>query len=380
MARVRPLERRVGLGRLAAWHRWAGFVAVALIVVHVVTITVGYAAADGVDVVEEVSDFVEHYPDVLMAVAGFFILLTVAATSIRSSRAELRRETWYFVHLYAYLGVVLVVPHQLAVGSDFVADTAARVWWIALFAAAGLCVVVWRVGWPLVLNRRHRFRVLDVTHESPDVVSVHVGGVNLFTLESEAGQFFLWRFVTRNGWWQPHPFSLSAAPTNRSLRFTVKSLGDFTSRVGDVVPGTKLFAEGPYGVFTSRDAQRAVALIAGGIGITPVRALLDTFDDGPVHDVVLVWRVAQPTDFVLASEVDALEASGRLTVHRVVSAEIGDDETDALATAALRELVPDIAERTVYVSGPPGFVSAIRRRVIALGVPAGHLHSEPFEL
>jgi predicted ferric reductase len=381
MARIGFIERRFGLGELARWHRWAATAAVGLIVVHVAAITLGYAAGDGVAIAQEISDLVKHYPDVLMSLAGFFILLTVALTSIRSARAEVRRETWYFVHLYAYLGVVLALPHQLAIGSDFTDDTAARVWWIALYAAAGLCMLVWRVGWPVVLNYRHRLRVVDITPESPDVVSVHVRGINLFALESKAGQFFLWRFLTRDGWWQPHPFSLSAAPDGRSMRFTVKRLGDFTARVGEIEPGTKVFAEGPYGAFTATAArsQQPIALIAGGIGITPARALLETFD-GPDRDIALVWRVARSVDLVLADEIDELAAAPGMIVHKVVGEEIGDDETDLLSPEALRTLVPDITVRDVYVSGPPGFVHTIRRRVAKLGTPAAHVHSEPFEL
>ena len=71
MARVRFIEHRVGLGRLAVWHRWTAFVAMAFIVVHVVTITLGYAASDRVGIAEEISDLVRHYPDVLMSVVGF---------------------------------------------------------------------------------------------------------------------------------------------------------------------------------------------------------------------------------------------------------------------------------------------------------------------
>jgi predicted ferric reductase len=380
MARVHFVERRFGLGRLAVWHRWAGFAAMVLIGVHVVTITIGYAASDGVGIAEEISDFVDHYPDVLMAIVGTFVLLVVTLTSLRSARAETRRETWYFVHLYAYLGFVLVFPHQLAVGSDFVDDTAARAAWLALFAGGVLCVLVWRVGWPLVFNYRHRLRVVDVTQDAPDVVSVHVGGLNFFALDFEAGQFYMWRVMTRDGWWQPHPFSLSAAPDGRSMRFTVKDLGDYTRGLREVAPGTKLFAEGPYGVFTVTRARerQPVALFAGGIGITPVRAMLETLDASD-RDVILVWRVATPDDFVFTAEIDAFATEPGLTVHKVVSDVIGDDETDVLGTARLRELVPDLAARDVFISGPPGFVHAVRARALQIGTPAGHIHSEPFE-
>src|SRR5205823_3432242 len=106
---------------------------------------------------------------------------------------------------------------------------------------------------------------------------VHLTGRDLRRVGTQAGQFFLWRFITRDRWWQAHPFSLSAAPDGQALRITVKALGDFTARLREIHPGTPVFAEGPYGTFTAaRRRQPRAVLIAGGIGITPLRALLET--------------------------------------------------------------------------------------------------------
>src|SRR5207249_1860066 len=107
---------------------------------------------------------------------------------------------------------------------------------------------------------------------------------------ARAGQFFLWLFLTPGRWWASHPFSLSEAPDGRSLRITVKALGDFTSRIGAIAPGTRVVAEGPFGVFTDSLRRRdGVALIAGGIGITPIRALLEEMGG----NIVVVYRAVR---------------------------------------------------------------------------------------
>ena len=147
-----------------------------------------------------------------MAFVGLGLLVAVAASSIRVARRKLARETWYSIHLYAYLAVALGFAHQLAVGSDFSSDPAARVWWVALYVVVLGSIVTWRVGWPLVFNARHRLRVHGVKKETPGVVSIYLTGRDLDRVHAYAGQFFLWRFVTREGWWKAHPFSLSAAP------------------------------------------------------------------------------------------------------------------------------------------------------------------------
>lgn len=378
MARVPVLERRLGFDGLARWHRWNGFAAVVLVVVHATAITLGYAAAGHLSVLGQVGDFIRHYPDVLMAILATALLIGVAATSIRASRARLSHETWYFVHLYAYLAVALGFAHQLAVGSNFVDDRVARFWWAALYVAVGASILLWRVGRPLAFNARHRLRVADVVPEGPGVFSVHVTGRRLDRIPALAGQFFLWRILTRDGWWQAHPFSLSAAPHGRSLRITVKEFGDFTRGLRYLRPGTRVFAEGPYGTFTAdRQTRRRALLIAGGIGITPLRALLETLPTGP-GDVTLLYRVQRPEDFVFREELDRLVRKRGIVLYPIAGTDIGDDETDRLGVPALRRLVPDVADRDVYLCGPPALVDALHRRLRRLNVPRHQIHSERF--
>jgi len=379
MARVAVLERRLGFDGLARWHRWNGFGAVVLVVAHAATITLGYAAAGHLSVLGQVGDFIRHYPDVLMAILSTALLIGVAATSIRASRARLSRETWYFVHLYTYLAVGLGFAHQLAVGSDFVGDRVARLWWVALYVAVGASILLWRVGRPLVFNARHRLQVADVVPEGPGVFSIYVTGRALERIPAQAGQFFLWRILTRDSWWQAHPFSLSAAPHGRSLRITIKELGDFTRDLRHLRPGTRVFAEGPYGTFTAdRQTRRRALLIAGGIGITPLRALLETLATAP-GDVTLLYRVQRPEDLVFREELDRLVRKRGIVLYPIAGTDIGDDETDRLGVPALRRLVPDVADRDVYLCGPPALVDALHRRLRHLGVPGEQIHSERFD-
>ena len=161
-------------------------------------------------------------------------LIAVTVTSVVIVRRRLRYETWYFVHLYAYLGVALAFSHQLATGSSFVGRPGARAYWYALYAVTLGALVVFRIGLPLWRSARHRLRVLRVVDEGPGVVSLEIGGRQLGRLRARPGQFFTWRFLTRRHWWEAHPFSLSAAPDGRRLRITVKALGDHTRSLRDV--------------------------------------------------------------------------------------------------------------------------------------------------
>jgi predicted ferric reductase len=378
MARLPWLERFVGLDRLAIWHRWTGFAAVSLLVAHTVLITVGYAQSDHLSLWSQTSDFVRNYADVLMAFVALALLIALAVTSIRRARRRLQRETWYFVHLYAYLAVVLGFAHQLAVGNDFVTDRLARVYWVALTLAVAAIIVAARVVAPLRFNARHQLRVLNVVQETPGVVSIVIGGRDLDAMRARAGQFFLWRFLTPEGWWKAHPLSLSAVPTNDLLRITVKDLGDTTHRLQTVRAGTRVFAEGPFGTFTAhRRSGRPLLFIAGGIGITPLRALLDELPTGTRCTVL--YRVNTESEILFAAELDEIARAKGVEVVCLTGVEIGNDRTDRLGVPMLRRLVPDIRNRDCFVCGPPALVTAVCRRLHALGVPDSAVHFERFE-
>jgi predicted ferric reductase len=378
MARLPWLERYVGLDRLAIWHRWNGVLAVNLLVAHTALITIGYAASNHATLWAQTRDFISNYADVLMAFAALVILIAIGITSARAARRRLRRETWYFVHLYAYLAVALGFAHQLAVGNDFVTDPIARAWWVALYLVVITIVVTSRVIRPWRFNARHQISVESVAREAPGVVTIKLTGRQLGAIRAHPGQFFLWRFLTRDGWWKANPFSLSAAPTRKNLRITVKDLGDTTHDLQTIRNGTRVFAEGPFGTFTAHHRTgRPTLFIAGGIGITPIRAMLD--ESSSITHCTLLYRVNRREDIVFAKELAEIASRRGVDVHYLIGVEIGDDQTDQLGIPAIKRLVPDVTKRDCFVCGPPALIDAVRRRLHVIGVPDAFVHFEKFE-
>jgi predicted ferric reductase len=366
LARLPLLERAAGFERLLAWHRWNGRACVALLVAHAALLVVAYA--DGRSIPAEVTRQIEEFPGVITAVAGLILLLGVVITSALVVRRRLRYETWYFLHLYAYLGVALAFSHQLATGTAFVGRPLARAYWTGLYVATLAAIVGFRVVMPVARSLRHRLRVERVVEEGAGAVTIEIGGVRLERLGVRAGQFFTWRFLTRGRWWEAHPFSLSAAPDGRRLRITVKSVGDHTERLRALRPGTRVIAEGPFGSFTAAARRNpGVALIAGGAGITPIRALLEEL----TGDVAIVYRAPRPEDLILRAELDELARQRGAALHYLV----GDDR---LSPEHLLRLVPDIAARDVYVCGPPAMTDATRATLARSGVPRRQIVTERF--
>jgi predicted ferric reductase len=375
LARLPLLDRLAGFDRLTIWHRRTGVACLVLVLLHALLISVGYAVADGISVPAELERLITGYPGVITAIAGLALLVAVVVSSIAIVRRRLRYETWYFVHLYAYLAVVLAFSHQLATGTAFVGRPLARAYWTGLHLATLAAIVGFRLLLPVLRSLRHRLRVERVVEEAPGVVSVEIGGVALDRLRARTGQFFTWRFLTRDRWWEAHPFSLSAAPGTQRLRITVKGVGDFTARLRTLQPGTRVIAEGPFGGFTTAARRRRrVALIAGGVGITPIRALLEDMP-GAAGDIAVVYRALRPEDVILRAELDALARRRGAEVHYVV----GDHRDGALLSPEhLQALVPDIAARDVYVCGSPAMTAATRAALDRSGVPRRHVVTERF--
>ncbi|HEY2665938.1 MAG TPA: ferredoxin reductase family protein [Actinomycetota bacterium] len=378
MGRIPWLDRLIGMDRLAVWHRRNGQYAIGLLVAHTLLVVWGYAVADHIGIAHETGTVVLSYPDVLAATFGLLLLVTIGVVSARRARRRLRFETWYFIHLYTYLAIALSFAHQLATGNDFVAHPANRVLWVAFYLAAFGLLACYRVAIPVRNALRHRLRVASVVAEAPGVVSVYVTGRRLGELAFEPGQFFLWRFLTREGWWQAHPFSLTAAPNGSWLRIMVKASGDYTRRLQGLVPGTRVLAEGPYGAFTAaRRTRRKVLLIGAGAGIAPLRALFEAMP-AVRGDVTLLYRATREEDLVFRGEIDEIARLRGDRVHYLVGPRRA--ARNSFDPGVLRKLVPGIAGHDVYLCGPPALKEKAIAALRAAGVRRRNIHVEDFEL
>jgi predicted ferric reductase len=373
VARIPAIERAVGQDRLVGWHRKLGQWPIYLLAAHAVLITVGYAEEAKTGLWHELTILIKTYADVLMAIVAFALLVMAAVTSIRAARRRMRYETWWTIHLYVYLALALSFSHQLANGASFVGHPLTRAIWVALWLATAGTALVFRVLLPIARSAWHDLRVVGVNAETPGVVSIICRGRHVERLAVDGGQFFQWRFLTRGMWWQAHPYSLSAMPRSPYLRVTVKAAGDHSRLLTRIPVGTRVAIEGPYGAFTrhARNANK-VLLVGVGVGITPVRALLEDMD--PWVDVSVVTRASTAGDLIFREEIRRLVANRGGQLHEVV----GSRRAHPLDERHLRRLVPDIAERDVYVCGPDDFSDRLTVAARNLGVPEERIHREQF--
>jgi predicted ferric reductase len=373
IARIPWLERAAGQDQLIRWHRRIGGWPILLIALHIVFVTVGYSTIRHIGPVRQLGTFIVHYPDILASLVGFLLLVIVGVSSYWRVRQRQRYENWWVLHLYTYLALALAFTHQVVTGVAFLNHPLSKYFWIAVWSLGAFTILAFRITLPIFRNARYRLKLVSVHQEAPGVFSLLCSGRRLSHLAVSGGQFFQWRFLTRGLWWQAHPYSLSALPSPPYLRVTVKDAGDHSRSIARLTPGTRIFIEGPYGKFTHHAcATDSVVLIGAGVGVTPLRTLLE---DLPAKiEVSVIVRSSTEEDLVHRNEIADLVAQRGGVVHELV----GSRHQVALDPVTLRRLVPSIATSDVYICGPAAFTDHVAHAVTKIGVPPERIHTEAF--
>lgn len=387
LSRAPWIEPLFGLDRLARWHHAGGFIIPVALAAHAGLVTFGHALYAEVGAWEQYQGFWTSYKGVAAAMVGTTLAMLLVAASLAPIRRWLGYEGWYRCHLLLYLAAALAFWHQLAVGSDLAGDEPpkrlfAGLWIVLNLAVAGN-LLLFRVARPLWRSWVHRFRVARLVPEADGVTSVYLEGRHLERFQARGGQFVIVRFLAPGFWSEAHPFSLSLPPDGRGLRLTIRAVGDYTRRIPALPLGTSVIVDGPAGVFTAAQCQAPKALlIAGGIGITPMRAMLDDLLAAG-REVVLVYANRQRSAIAFEQELQEVAARhpGQFRIVHVLNDNPeGFGETGVVDGQRLGQWVPDVAEREVFLCGPPPMTAALRKALANLGVPNSRLHDERFAL
>lgn len=375
MARIPLLERYVGADRLARWHASAGRYLVCLVTVHALTIIWGYSITAHKSLTSETVDIVWDYPSMIKGTAAGLLFLGTGIVSARAARRRLSYETWYYLHLATYLAIALSFSHQIEDGADLSEQPYGTLW--GLYYAAAFAILAWfRLIQPYVRDRRHQLRVHEVRPEGPGVVSVILRGRRLDELRARPGQFFRLQFQAKGLRWAANPYSLSAPPHPEFLRFTVKDLGGHSAAVTSLKAGTKVRAEGPYGAFTAdRVRARKILLIAGGVGITPVRSLFESLPAAP-GDLTLLYRASSAEDVLFRPELEQIAAARGARLKFLVGRRT--QIPDPFTAGSLVKLVPRLSQHDVFLCGPQAMTESAVTALRRAGVPRHRIHHESF--
>jgi predicted ferric reductase len=374
------VERTFGLDRLAHFHRYTGFCAIFFVILHPLLIIRGYSLLNGVGFIAQELDFITNYEDILESTLAALLFTGVVFMSLYIVRKRLRYETWYLTHLAVYAAIALAWGHQLANGGDFLENPLFRAYWYGIYALVFLSLLIFRFLRPAWLYSRHQFRVARIVPETAEAVSVYVSGERMEDFKIKPGQFLTFRPLTKKWILQNHPFSVSMMPRNGELRFTAKRVGDFTAEIPTMPAGTPLYIDGPFGVFRpERPEGRRFLFIAGGIGITPIRTILESLPASA--DSILLYANRKEEYIVFRDELEELARTRHIVIHHVLSDSPDfPGEKGRVDLDRVRRLAPDFAEREIFLCGPPPMIKGLRVELIAAGIPREKIRFERFSM
>jgi predicted ferric reductase len=389
-ARIPLIDRTVGHDRALEVHRKLGKPALYLLLAHGTLIAIGYGMAEGLDPVSELVALWVLVPDMWLAIVSIGLFIAVVVTSLVAVRRRFPYEFWYAVHLLTYAAVLAALPHQFSVGALFAEGTWQRWYWLALCTATGAGLLYYRVAQPVLATFRHQLTVSRVIPVAPGVVSIEMSGLHLDRLAGSGGRFFIWRFLAPGLWWHPHPFSLSAEPVkfgaggHGALRITVRNLGRGSAQLASLTPGTKVAVEGPYGLFSTAGRSRNhVVMIGAGIGITPLRALLESTPFQPGNATVIL-RGHSEAELYLGEEIlELCRRRGATLFHLTGSRPAGVrtwlPESASRTGHRLTSYAPQVADADVYICGPAAWARSVLHEARTAGVREDQLHYERFD-
>lgn len=369
------LEKVLGQDQLVHWHKKVAPWSLILISVHVVLTTIGFSQYSKTNVFSQLSSFVNSFPNMLTAIIAFGCMALSGILSIKYIRLRIKRELWWTVHLLMYLALIISFAHIIGLGPAFVGHPLATHIWTAAWILVAAVILTFRFAIPIYKNMYHNLRVESVQTLSEELTSIICSGYNLNKFQVSGGQFFYWRFIAKGIWWQAHPYSVSAMPSDRYVRITVKSVGDFSKDIRTLRQGTRVLVEGPYGTFTKyRQATRKALLISGGIGMTALRSLLE--DLPTKSQPVVINRVTEKGELVFHDEILELIKLKKGALHEV----IGRREKVNFDATMIKKLVPDVLKRDVFLCGSQQFIDHTLFWLNRLGVPSDLIHFEVFSL
>lgn len=371
MSRIPFMERNFDLQDSIDLHRLNGYGLLFSVSAHVVFLVLGYSLPTHNNIWSQFIDFNTSYEDVLLGTIGTIVFFVAAALSVYIIRSRLRYEVWYTIHLTIYIAILLTFLHQIKTGGDFVNNFIFTAYWYGLYIFAFILWAWYRVARPFYFLMRYQLRVSSVEKVANSIYCVTVSGRDLAQFNFTSGQYATWRILMPGLWFEAHPFSFSGTSGSATLQFTVKASGDFTDKISRLQPGAFVLLDGPRGNF---DVERAadstrVVMIAGGIGITPYMAMIETFLRQGKH-TTLLYAVRSAREVAFADELRRLQLLG-LHIELYVS-EDGRFITDLELQAIKSE------DTTVYICGPDRMSRSFSQSLSGFGFPKSNIIVERF--
>jgi predicted ferric reductase len=376
VARFRLLAAPFGQDALLQFHRQIGYAGLAFVLIHF-AISAHWR--------ELTLDQALHAPLLVwFGMAALLALVVLIVSSLWRRSLRLSYEAWHLMHTGLALVLVFGALLHIFFVDEYVSSLWKQILW-GLMSAAFVGLLVWV---RLVKPRRalaRPWRLERVVAERGGTTTLVLKPPPALEFRFEPGQF-AWFAIGRSPFsLTQHPFSFASSAERDGVEIAVKALGDFTSTVGALEPGTTVYVDGPHGVFSiDQDEGPGFGLIAGGVGIAGLISTLRTLADRhDVRPVVLFYANREWDDVAFREELEGLKDRLTLTVVHVLerAPEEWAGETGFLRDEVLsRHLPPGFRRFQFFICGPDPMMDAAEAALIGLGVPPERVHTERFDM
>ncbi|MFA7314696.1 MAG: ferredoxin reductase family protein [Candidatus Magasanikbacteria bacterium] len=378
IGRVKWIERVYGLDKLSHAHHLTAFLTLFFVISHGLFVTFGYAIGSQISFFTQTMYFIKYW-ELLPAIISIFIFIFVFVSSLIIVIKKMKYETWYFIHFFSYLAILLAFSHQMELGGDFVGNIYFQTYWWLLYFFTFTNLFFYRFFLPTYSFYKHQFFVEKVEKDDGGAISIYISGKNLDKFKYTAGQFAIWRFLDKKRFLQAHPFSFSSSPQDKYLRITIKNLGDFTSDISNIKPKTRVIIDGPHGIFTAkRTTNKKLAFIAGGIGITPIKSILASLDEN--YQSIMFYCHQTSQDTIFKQEQKQFPEKQIKIIHILSKEQNNINEYGYIDMDKIKKFVPDYLERDFYICGPRPMVKLAIKILDELNVPKNKIYFEKFSL
>lgn len=379
--RFKVIERPFGLDMVLRFHKYMAVLAAVLLIAHPIAIAWGGAGFKKLF-------FSLGAPwCIWLGKAALVLLLLNAALSLLQTRLGIKFEKWRLAHdILGPLILVLIFVHSLFAGDDLSAPAMIVLWSVAL-AAGAAAFACHRLLRPFRLSLAP-VKITDVRQETPDVWTLEMERPRGGVYDHLPGQFHFLRFLQGSALPpEEHHFTISSSPTEGDvLRSTIKASGDFTARIKEAKPGDAAAVHGPFGRFSTalHPEETDLVFIAGGVGVTPLRAMLRHMaDEKLARRVILLYANRREEDIIFREELDAMAGGEQPNLKLVhVLSRPGDDwegERGHVDGEMIDRHCREIMSRAVfYVCGPPGLAETVLAALRERGVGDARIRREEF--
>jgi predicted ferric reductase len=312
----------------------------------------------------------------VLAMVGILILLLITIAPrvpVVSRLLHLPYHRWRIAHKFLGLFFIVGVVHHLTAG-PISARTAPGLYMMA-FALVGVAAYAYKQLFARWLEPYRPHVVERVQHLNGTCVEVTLRPTGQ-PINYRAGQFAFVYFADDPNLREPHPFTVSSAPHEETLRLTIKGSGDWTRHLlRHLKAGARAAVHGGFGMFNYKHGGRQQVWLAGGIGVTPFLSWLRDLNGRPAIDVDFFWGVHSEEDAVFLSEFQTTaQAHDNFRLHVRYAVREGNWSADEIAHYAGGDLV----DRHIYMCGPIGMMEALTAQFRRMGVPADQIHYEEF--